>query len=199
MRRLARHLFTLCSAVSLLICVLTAWAWVRSYSYEFGMTYMTEPSPPPHCRRYQLEFGSGYGRLGLQFTTQTWDVYDAYGAREDADQRSYARLSWGGAEGAALEEYSPIGGRQPHTLLGFAVESRTREAWVGNGVAWHDRRLHLPYWFAVAVTLAPPLFTARRSHTRRRRAANGLCPACGYDLRASPERCRECGSPTAAG
>jgi hypothetical protein len=32
MRRLARHLFTLCSAVSLLLCVAACVLWVRSYA-----------------------------------------------------------------------------------------------------------------------------------------------------------------------
>jgi hypothetical protein len=60
-----------------------------------------------------------------------------------------------------------------------------------NGSLWN---LSVPYWFVAGVTAAPPVWWTLRVCRRRRRGRAGLCPSCGYDLRASGGRCPECGT-----
>lgn len=59
------------------------------------------------------------------------------------------------------------------------------------------RAVVLPYWLVAIASAVLPLTVLLASARRRRRKYEGLCPACGYDLRASPDRCPECGTPTA--
>jgi hypothetical protein len=56
------------------------------------------------------------------------------------------------------------------------------------------RLVVVPYWSLLSVFAVVPIARlVQRSHTRRRRRS-GHCAACGYDLRATPERCPECGA-----
>lgn len=51
-------------------------------------------------------------------------------------------------------------------------------------------------WPAVGMTvmIALAVYLKRREDRRFLREFRGQCAACGYDLRATPERCPECGT-----
>jgi hypothetical protein len=97
-------------------------------------------------------------------------------------------------------------------LFGTPITYRSH-SWSGNGLwlrgrpkslLWYgtyqsyDLPLYdwkLPYWLALVLTgLLPVAWVAMRAMVRRHgRFAPGFCQACGYDLRATPDRCPECG------
>ena len=54
--------------------------------------------------------------------------------------------------------------------------------------------LAIPYWSLVLLLSIPPLLVVRRARRRRWRQRHAQCPTCGYDLRATPDRCPECGT-----
>jgi hypothetical protein len=67
------------------------------------------------------------------------------------------------------------------SLLGFSVI---------DGGRWVD--CTIPYWFFAVVYAILPIL--RLLKEGRQRSNTGLCPVCGYDLRATPDRCPECGT-----
>ena len=78
-----------------------------------------------------------------------------------------------------------------HGLFGYGV---CHHRPTGSLLKRYDA-LVLPYWLPALITGMPWLVVGWRRWASRaaRRIAAGLCPACGYDLRASEDRCPECG------
>ena len=62
--------------------------------------------------------------------------------------------------------------------------------------AW--RAFYIPWWFVILVCALPPTLWLQRIRKDKRIRSAGGCRVCGYDLRASPERCPECGTPVLA-
>jgi hypothetical protein len=63
-------------------------------------------------------------------------------------------------------------------------------------VSANTRSVIIPLWIVSIVTGIPPIRAAvriRKERIRTFRVKRGLCGGCGYDLRASKERCPECG------
>jgi len=74
-----------------------------------------------------------------------------------------------------------------HRVLGF-----------GGGVQLNGGIfVNVPYWLTGVIGAVPPLLLAR-NELRRRRKRHGACLVCGYDLRATPDRCPECGTSPAS-
>lgn len=56
-------------------------------------------------------------------------------------------------------------------------------------------QLTVPYWLILLIGVVWPGRQMLAIMADRRRVRRGLCRRCGYDLRGSPDRCSECGTP----
>lgn len=65
------------------------------------------------------------------------------------------------------------------------------------GMGWVGRSVRVPHWLLALLASSPPVYWWVVRRKKHGLARYGLCVKCGYDLRATPRRCPECGAVSA--
>jgi len=173
-----------------LICALSALAtlvviipWVHSHRRHEVLVWGS--------RYHALSVGATYGQVALRHVhLKTDDAHVSFSDPGFQHRSAAAQPTQLGMYASDCSIFWVVG------PFSFIVGKQQGGDWQTPGSArWTDhlQELVVPYWFILALTLAPGLLMIYR-HIRRPRA--GHCAQCGYDLRASPQRCPECGADT---
>jgi hypothetical protein len=166
--------FTVASAASLAVFAVAAGAWVWSH---------VRPTPPrfvgPTPARWR-EVSLGGGHMAFSATevfTRPARVGAGYPIGADVDGWHVMGVRW-------RRESLTLMRPEDRAVAAVLHTSRTVVVWLG-----------LPLLLSAVLPVA---WAVRRVKARRPTPA-GACRVCGYDLRASAERCPECGMPVGTG
>lgn len=193
MKRLFRCASGMVLVASLMLCVGVCALWVRSFvRHDRWRRGIADGEIDVESRRGRLMWSRIYW-VGDDPPPPVWDwradpVHYFAALDEESPWRVF-EWSW-------QSEYSVV------CVLG--VEWKTESPDDDAPHSYAPLMVAVPHWLLAGFLAAGPAYFALRGLRRRRivaRSRKGLCPSCGYDLRATPEgggallgRCPECGA-----
>ena len=181
MKRLHHWLFNLATVVSAVLCIAMVFLWIRSFSRCDEIIWVGAYPRPEGPGYESVELRSVVGRLSLKYYRPR--PFYMYGT---PTRPNGGRLGVGFSSGmigpnlrpnwlsfVSWDRDEPLNPRAPFELM------------------WG---LSMPHWLPAAAFGIIPLIAVRRWRRAHRQLRPGMCAKCGYDLRATPHRCPECGT-----
>jgi hypothetical protein len=192
-----RRLFTLLSALSLLLCVVSSALWIRSYSTRTVVTFWTSKG------RSQLAWERGTAWVDndpqQQFEREVPRRVQHKSNELFHEARQMTEDRWKAEENGSKSKDELKKMAQDHDfkiVRSLRLQSLSRR--MAQQPMTSPFRAAAPLWpIAASFGILPMVWTMRLSLSllaRKKRLRGSLCPVCGYDVRATPDRCPECGA-----
>ena len=204
MRRVGRWLVRIGVALSLVLAVGRGVLWGRSYKGTDNLTYQRADDEGNGVRVRSagvrsssgvITLSGGYDRYGYNLWTQIDRQNSPYWPKVGAGWR--LKIEW-----PDRDKFPPLSVRWEQVFRFAGVVSKRYSNGPPDGRFNDWTHWHIPHSHLLALFCLPPLLwlalAARRGIQRRGRRCRGECLDCGYDLRATPGRCPECGGEAAA-
>jgi hypothetical protein len=184
---LLRWCLSILAAISAVLFVTAVVLWVQSHR---GGEFATEVGRRP----YSLQVFSVAGTMAVLMQAETGPLVVGP-LQEDKAASAQFTARFSDSAYLAWRDFAICLG--PHVYSEGGTNEPTR-------LYRHGYRLGAtaPLWFLVALFFVLPAYSGVRLWQRRRTrrlARPGYCARCGYDLRATPDRCPECGTAAAGG
>jgi len=188
---MSRRIITLLSALSLLLCIGGVLLCVRSYFVSdrfYHWNNFEDSGEYTFWTQDSLLIGRGGISWGRQILSGPRGIFQAHMERR-LRERTVAPFHYTvKAIDAHMMGPEPVWGFKFHQLA-EGLPGRPPPP------GYHRFEIVLPLWCFVLLSAVLPCLWTWRCYAIRKRLANGLCLHCAYDLRASKDRCPECGSP----
>ena len=181
-----RRPLTRLSALSLILCLGMVGLWVRSEFVEDTLDLESvhwQADQAVYDRRWRM-VGWVDGELYVLFGRSRESA-----TAKDVEEQAYPEGTHLNYDRSTLRDFEDaVGDFNHHSWHGFYLQRFADPTSHGITAA-------APAWFMMLLLLVAPAISVWTWTLRRQAKRDGCCDHCGYDLRASSERCPECGRP----